>query len=425
MKIFKNTLIIVALCTSNFMFAAFGTKPGSAASESTVVETQPSEKTTIATPAAQKAQTARQRATRGKAGGRRIIPAKPAIMQPTEQTYSTLLNQIKSGTVGVAVVDNNNRLTNEFIEFIKGNNNLSAEEKTALLQAGANLSIKWTGAGAKDNNILTALNSQIQNAVKPVLPIPQIKPEILPKPITPINRTMTTLQLRDALKKLITYKYDKLAPAFYDVNTLQEALSKFVDAQITETLATYIAKAINSDQVKAIFEEQLNSIFGGTITQKNYSTKEFVDMFWKEVGLDKKTQPLTIPTQLPSFEKPVSTIPEQKPSGLPAPISLPPALPTKGQMLQDIYKLMGKPETKALLDAAYINDLSEGIESRIQYLKDSEIIENTKAKFPNNPEETKEMLITAIMNVYGNLVFPSITTVDVINQLWETGEFTK
>jgi len=157
MKIFKTTLAIIILCGANSIFAARKEKTGPTTPPAPTIET-PTQST----------------------------------LDLTTKTYYELLPIIKT-LPAAKVVDNAGNLQNEFIKTISSNSKLSPIEKEALLQAGTNIHINWTGNAALDKANLTKTSSQIAQAInryyreEPIV-VPGIEPikfEIIEKKFDP------------------------------------------------------------------------------------------------------------------------------------------------------------------------------------------------------------------------------------------------
>jgi len=100
-----------------------------------------------------------------------------------QTSYAQALNTIKRMSPQQIIV--NNRLTNEFINFVTSLN-LSDIETEALLQAGAYAYAQWAQNNAQNQQIISDLKNQINRPTqkKPVTPqtTPQPKPIVSPKP---------------------------------------------------------------------------------------------------------------------------------------------------------------------------------------------------------------------------------------------------
>lgn len=170
MKIFNNTVLLIALLSTGFMDAA----------RTTGAPTQQ-------TPVVKPKQTPKQPTARPTARGKSRTPQPRTPQQPAPQQqpnpYIQAVTTIKTSMPSDMVLKNNS-FTQEFLNFIKSLD-LSDIENTALLQAGVNIHAVWTGDNEQDKKIALTLKNNIESATQTLKSMPQI-----PKQSTPITPQM-------------------------------------------------------------------------------------------------------------------------------------------------------------------------------------------------------------------------------------------
>jgi hypothetical protein len=348
MKVFKNILITIVLCSTGFIFAA---RSGTVQKPKGTPTTKP-----VVTP----------------------TPTKTEIPATQQQTYSSLLNQIKALKPGDVIA--NDTLNPTFIEFVKKQaaaSNLSNNEIEALLQAGANIHAKWSGNPEKDKSMLMTFFSKIQNEIKPVLPVPAKKPTLPAPPkvvIVPeyydiktdllkesylldrakaelLNKTVqqVTLMLQKEFrekmlrewadrqvgnivsltkilneqinsavaeaKELIATDKEIFAALNIFLNSrsafikkafaekdIEKTLSFFITSEIMKEVTKYVNIAQDPAQAKRSFATILQNITGKTLPEG------FIDNLWIYADLQKPEIEVEFPSELPKFDVGQGTI---------------------------------------------------------------------------------------------------------------------
>lgn len=140
MKIFKNILIIIALCAPNFMFAAFGTKPGTIKPGALSTIEQP-----VITPPAQEGAVAKK-------------------------TFAQLVNDVKTARDAWNNATDNSKkmLSAPFVERIGSAAkiaDLNDYQFDTLLQMARDYHAIFTGNSEQDKIILNNLAQQRKNLI--------------------------------------------------------------------------------------------------------------------------------------------------------------------------------------------------------------------------------------------------------------------
>jgi hypothetical protein len=344
MKIFKGLLVIIVLCASNSMFAKIVTKG-----------------TQKQTP---------------------VQEEKPTTL--SQQTYAAILNKIRTGnTGGVTIVDANNKLTDEFINFVLKNARdayLSDFDIQALLQAGANLNVKWSGNAEKDNNILLTLNSQIKNVEPLLLSIPDF--------YDPISNMLKEEYLNQEIQK-----FSQHITSDRDIRNI--ILNQNLDTMQKMWALDNVAADVNT--LTNALKDQINE---ATIERK---------------ALPQPTQP-TKPAKKPLPQPKPKPKPTTKPVDVPAPTDLPPVLvlpETKEPAAFSINDLIDQNEQNVRL--AYKSNNGD-LDTALTILGRTGIVQAVKKNDPS--DNAKKRLSDILADRMGQYIVPNITSAAAVNTLW-------
>ena len=412
MKIFKNISVIIILCATNSLFTARrATVDTPTASQATSVET-PAQKRTLK--------------RREKASTVPIITPQPMYQQ---QTYSSLLNQIKNQT---NVIDNQNRLTPTFIQFIQNNANvshLSPTEIEALLQAGVNIHSKWTGIAQQDRINLENFSLQVQNTLnaitlplsfeeeKPSQPLPKPTPQYpIQQPTQPIKyplteetpiKTETPLQLPIKEQEIINQPI-KIQPIVvekekailtpvkpqdnriftignlinsssslliraYNQKSLENAKKEFLSSNIISNTKEALG---NSENVKELLTTELSRQYGDKLGS-GITIKQMVEDLWEEK------------VAMPTIEQPIVL---------------------KKNIIEIVKNNMMKIESA--FNKKEMGDV-------VKVLSEANVVQQVKAL--NNSNEAKALLIEELQLInYSNTIEsePKTTVTETVNYIW-------